>query len=120
MIVSEYGAGSDKRIHTLRPRPFDFSSEYQQTYLEHYLPVLEETPYVCGGSHWNFVDFGSAVRDESMPRINNNFISHTKLPVLPFLSIYAPASETDTGAVSPASVLCPLFRFTEFLVLFHC
>ena len=71
MIVSEYGAGSDKRIHTLRPRPFDFSSEYQQTYLEHYLPVLEETPYVCGGSHWNFVDFGSAVRDESMPRINN-------------------------------------------------
>ena len=71
MIVSEYGAGSDRRIHTLAPRPFDFSSEYQQLYLEHYLPVLEDTPYVCGGSHWNFVDFGSAGRDESMPRINN-------------------------------------------------
>lgn len=71
MIVSEYGAGSDRRLHSLAPRPFDFSSEYQQTYLEHYLPVLEHTPYVCGGSHWNFIDFGSALRDESMPRINN-------------------------------------------------
>lgn len=59
------------KLHTTAPRPFDFSSEYQQTYLEHYLPVLESTPYVCGSSHWNFIDFSSAVRDESMPRINN-------------------------------------------------
>lgn len=71
LIVSEYGAGSDRRLHSLAPRAFDFSIEYQQTYLEHYLPVLEETPYVCGGSHWNFIDFSSAQRDESMPRINN-------------------------------------------------
>lgn len=71
MIVSEYGAGSDRRLHSLRPRAFDFSSEYQQMYLEHYLPVLENTPYLCGGTHWNFIDFASALRDESMPRINN-------------------------------------------------
>ncbi len=71
MIVSEYGAGSDKRLHSLTPRAFDFSIEYQQKYLEHYLPVIEETPYICGGTHWNFIDFGSALRDESMPRINN-------------------------------------------------
>ena len=71
LIVSEYGAGSDKRLHSLSPRAFDFSSEYQQFYLEHYLPVLEQTPYVCGGTHWNFIDFSSALRDESIPRINN-------------------------------------------------
>lgn len=71
MIVSEYGAGSDKRLHSLQPQAFDFSMEYQQKYLEHYLPVLEDTPYVCGGTHWNFIDFSSALRDESMPRINN-------------------------------------------------
>lgn len=71
MIVSEYGAGSDRRLHSLQPDAFDFSIEYQQEYLEHYLPVLEETPYVCGGTHWNFIDFSSALRDESMPRINN-------------------------------------------------
>lgn len=71
MLVSEYGAGSDRRLHSLQPCAFDFSIEYQQQYLEHYLPVLEETSYVSGGTHWNFIDFSSALRDESMPRINN-------------------------------------------------
>lgn len=71
MIVSEYGAGSDRRLHSMEPKAFDFSMEYQQKYLEHYLPVLENTDYVCGGTHWNFIDFSSALRDESMPRINN-------------------------------------------------
>lgn len=71
IIVSEYGAGSDKRLHSLQPKRFDFSIEYQQQYAEHYLPVIEEKPYVCGGTYWNFIDFCSALRDESMPRINN-------------------------------------------------
>lgn len=71
MIVSEYGAGSDKRVHSLSPKSFDFSIEYQQLYLEHYIPVIEREKYIMGGSHWNFIDFSSALRDESMPRINN-------------------------------------------------
>lgn len=71
LIVSEYGAGADRRLHSLCPRPFDFSSEYQQLYVEHYLPVLEHTLYVCGSTYWNLIDFSSALRDESMPRINN-------------------------------------------------
>lgn len=71
IIVSEYGAGSDKRLHSFTPRHFDFSIEYQQQYLEHYLPVIEKRPFVSGGTHWNFIDFSSALRDESMPRINN-------------------------------------------------
>lgn len=71
VIVSEYGAGSDRRLHSLSPKSFDFSIEYQQKYLEHYLPVIENTPYISGGTHWNFIDFSSALRDESMPRINN-------------------------------------------------
>ncbi|MDL2247981.1 hypothetical protein LJC05_04550, partial [Bacteroides sp. OttesenSCG-928-J23] len=71
VIVSEYGAGSDKRIHSLKPKSFDFSIEYQQKYLEHYLPVMEERDFIAGSTHWNFIDFSSALRDESMPRINN-------------------------------------------------
>ncbi len=71
MIISEYGAGSDKRLHSMNPRSFDFSIEYQQKYLEHYVRTIEDTPYICGGTHWNFIDFASALRDESMPRINN-------------------------------------------------
>ncbi len=71
LIVSEYGAGSDRRIHSLNPEPFDFSIEYQQKFLEHYLSVIEDSAYVAGGSHWNFIDFSSANREESMPHINN-------------------------------------------------
>lgn len=71
LIVSEYGAGSDLRIHSLDPEPFDFSMEYQQLYLENYLPVIEDSAFVAGASHWNLVDFSSANRAESMPHINN-------------------------------------------------
>jgi len=71
LIVSEYGAGSDLRLHTLCPSAFDFSVEYQQQFLEHYLPVIERTDYIAGASHWNFIDFSSANRAESMPGINN-------------------------------------------------
>lgn len=71
LIVSEYGAGSDRRLHSLSPVAFDFSIEYQQDYLEHYLPVIEDSTFIAGASHWNFIDFSSANRAESMPHINN-------------------------------------------------
>lgn len=71
VIVSEWGAGSDLRLHSDYGKAFDFSCEYQQKYIEHYLPVISETPYILGGSYWNFVDFSSASRAESMPHINN-------------------------------------------------
>ena len=74
LIVSEYGAGSDLRIHSFSPEPFDFSMEYQQEYLEHYLPVIEDSAFVAGASHWNLIDFSSANRAESMPHINNKGI----------------------------------------------
>ncbi len=71
LVVSEYGAGSDLRLHSLEPEPFDFSIEYQQQYLEHYVPVIEDSAFVAGASHWNFIDFSAAHRAESMPHINN-------------------------------------------------
>lgn len=71
LIVSEYGAGSDLRLHSLNPERFDFSVEYQQSFLEHYLPVIEDSTFIAGASHWNFIDFSSANRAESMPHINN-------------------------------------------------
>ena len=74
VIVSEWGAGSDLRIHSDHGKAFDFSCEYQQKYIEHYLPVISDTPYILGGSYWNFVDFSSASRAESMPHINNKGI----------------------------------------------
>lgn len=74
VIVSEWGAGSDLRLHSDRGAAFDFSCEYQQKYIEHYLPVITDTPYILGGTYWNFIDFSSASRGESMPHINNKGI----------------------------------------------
>lgn len=71
IIVSEWGAGSDKRIHSVKSRPFDFSIEYQQEYVEHYLPYIENNSYIAGCAYWGYVDFNVAARQESMPRVNN-------------------------------------------------
>ena len=70
-IISEWGAGSDRRLHSRHPKAFDFSIEYQQTYVEHYLPFIEGTEYISGCTYWNFIDFNVAARQESMPRVNN-------------------------------------------------
>ena len=71
IIISEWGAGSDRRLHSDKAKIFDFSTEYQQTYVEHYLKVIEETPYLAGCTYWNLIDFNVATRQESMPRVNN-------------------------------------------------
>ncbi|MDD2797378.1 MAG: glycoside hydrolase family 2 TIM barrel-domain containing protein [Bacteroidales bacterium] len=71
LIVSEYGAGSDRRIHSQHGQMFDFSVEYQQQFHEDYLPYILERDYIVASSMWNMNDFGAADRDEAMPRINN-------------------------------------------------
>ncbi len=71
VIISEWGAGSDRRLHSDHAKAFDFSIEYQQTYIEHYLPFIEEAEYISGCAYWNFIDFNVAARQESMPRVNN-------------------------------------------------
>ena len=76
IIISEWGAGSDKRLHTTNGRAFDFSIEYQQTYIEHYLPFIEETEWISGCAYWNFIDFNVAARQESMPRVNNKGVAY--------------------------------------------
>lgn len=76
MIISAWGAGSDKRLHSTQGRAFDFSIEYQQTYIEHYLPFIENTEWISGCAYWNFIDFNVAARQESMPRVNNKGLAY--------------------------------------------
>lgn len=71
IIISEWGAGSDRRLHSTHAKAFDFSIEYHQTYVEHYLPFIEEKEWISGCAYWNFIDFNVAGRQESMPRVNN-------------------------------------------------
>ncbi|RVT79665.1 DUF4982 domain-containing protein [Flavobacterium sufflavum] len=74
LIVSEYGSGSDTRLHSLSPESYDFSMEYQQLFHASYLKQILERPFVIGSSIWNFIDFGVSKRGESMPGINNKGI----------------------------------------------
>ncbi len=71
LIISEYGAGTDERIHALNPKRFDFSSEYGQEFHLASLPQIESRRFVLGSAVWNQFDFGSASRQDSRYGINN-------------------------------------------------
>lgn len=71
LMISEFGAGSDPRLQSLEPQIFDFSMQWQQLYLEYYLPAIMKRPFIIGAAEWNFIDFSSASRQEATPHINN-------------------------------------------------
>ncbi|HKI43860.1 MAG TPA: glycoside hydrolase family 2 TIM barrel-domain containing protein [Balneolales bacterium] len=70
MIISEYGAGSDSRIHTTDPQQFDFSTEYQNYYHEQILNQIDERPFIAGSAAWVMFDFPSEGRNDTRPWIN--------------------------------------------------
>ena len=70
-FLSEFGAGSDPRIHTYKPQIFDFSSEYQVEFNKHYVNEIEKRDYYVGYSIWNFIDFHVDGRVDVQPNLNN-------------------------------------------------
>jgi len=74
MIISEYGAGCDERVHSNEPRRFDFSIEWFEMYHQKYLETFLAKPYIAGAAIWNFVDFNSEGRVDTNPHINNKGI----------------------------------------------
>ena len=70
ILISEYGADSDERIHTTAGRSFDFSAEYQQRFHEETFPQLMERDWLAGTAVWNQFDFGVKGRHDSKPNIN--------------------------------------------------
>jgi beta-galactosidase len=70
VVVSEYGADSDERVHARDPRAFDFSIEYQQRFHEATFPQLVERSWIAGTAVWNQFDFGSRRRDDTKPNLN--------------------------------------------------
>ncbi len=69
-IISEYGANADTRLHSLNPKRFDSTVEWQRMFHESYLPQLEERPFIAGMAIWNQFDFGSEFRGETIPHLN--------------------------------------------------
>jgi beta-galactosidase len=70
IFVSEYGADSDGRVHSLDPQTADYSTEWAQQFHQSYLEQLEGRPYLNGSAVWNAFDFGSESRGESFPHVN--------------------------------------------------
>ncbi len=69
-ILSEWGAGCDQRLHSETPRRQDFTEEWQCYYIEEYLNAFETLPFLAGVNYWNYADFGSANRGNSIPHVN--------------------------------------------------
>jgi len=61
IIISEYGAGSEQRVHSYEPERFDHSMEWQQQFIESYLKQINEREYIAGSAQWNLVDFHQVV-----------------------------------------------------------
>ena len=70
LLVSEYGADTDERVHARRPKAFDFSSEHGQNFHTESWPQLEARPYLVGTAVWNQFDFGSAGRQDTKYGLN--------------------------------------------------
>jgi beta-galactosidase len=71
LLVTEYGADTDPRIHAFKPLKFDKSIEYALKYHQVYLNAIIKRPFVSGAMAWNLADFSSETREETMPHINN-------------------------------------------------
>ena len=70
ILISEYGADSDERVHAREPRALDFSIEYQQRFHEATFPQLAARGWLVGTAVWNQFDFGSRRRDDTKPNLN--------------------------------------------------
>jgi len=70
LFISEYGPGTDSRIQTNEPKPWDYSEAYQLKLHRSYINQVQERDYVFGMTAWNFADFGSSFRQDSRPYIN--------------------------------------------------
>jgi len=69
-FLTEFGAGSDERIHSYTPRTFDFTPEFQIDFNRRYINEMERRPDYVGYSIWNLIDFQVDGRGDSKPNLN--------------------------------------------------
>lgn len=70
LIVSEYGADADWRLHSFEPECFDYTCDYALLFHKHYIPVILEKEYLAGSAVWNLNDFYSEGRAFAVPHTN--------------------------------------------------
>ncbi|HUC81103.1 MAG TPA: glycoside hydrolase family 2 TIM barrel-domain containing protein [Flavisolibacter sp.] len=75
ILITEYGADVDDRLHSFKPERFDFTVEYGDLYHEHYLKTILQNKYISGGTIWNLNDFYSESRTDAIPHVNTKGIT---------------------------------------------
>ena len=70
LFISEYGAGSDRRINAMHPKRFDFSGNWQRHYHESYIRQIKKRKYLAGTAIWNQFDFSQPHTGGSIPHLN--------------------------------------------------
>ncbi|MDP9046530.1 MAG: beta galactosidase jelly roll domain-containing protein, partial [Bacteroidota bacterium] len=75
MIVTEYGADGDTRLHSFQPERFDKTIEYQTIYHKRYFKDIMDRPFVSGGAMWCLVDFNSEARIDAAPHTNTKGVA---------------------------------------------
>ncbi len=70
MILSEFGADADIRVHTENPTRQDYSIEYQNDFIQSHLDQIAKIDWLCGSNWWSFANFGAAERGFTMPHLN--------------------------------------------------
>ncbi len=70
VLITEFGADADNRIHNFTPVRFDKSVEYTMDFHQAYLKAIMDRPFVAAGVIWNLAEFNTAVRAETLPNIN--------------------------------------------------
>jgi len=75
LIVTEYGADGDTRLHSFEPERFDKTIEYQTLYHKKYLAAMMARPFVAGGAMWCLVDFNSYNRIDAAPHTNTKGVA---------------------------------------------
>ena len=70
LILSEYGADADARLHSFAPESFDYTIDYSLQYHKAYIPVIRAKDYLAGSNVWNINDFYSEVRGFAVPHVN--------------------------------------------------
>ena len=70
LMISEYGAGTDERVHADAPVAFDFSVEHGAAFhLQSFRQILAR-PWLVGSGVWNQFDFGSNHRQDTKNALN--------------------------------------------------
>jgi beta-galactosidase len=75
LIITEYGADVDTRLHSFTPRRFDFTVEYGNLFNEYYLKSILQKSFIAGAAIWTLHDFYSEGRKDAVPHVNSKGIT---------------------------------------------